>query len=132
MDGTAPKMAAGPSRAVPARAEFATAAASSWLPTPTPAKEAPPRWRTDVPPTRAARTGTPPYYTEIGTSDATASAPTTSNGVRFPAPHLLAQARRHAGVAAARHPGLRLPDDSGLPNGTAGGTSSSDEGEGRP
>ncbi|WVZ49897.1 hypothetical protein U9M48_001217 [Paspalum notatum var. saurae] len=116
---------AGPSRAAPARAELATAAASSRLPTPTPAEEAPPRWRTDVPPTRAARTGAPPFYTENGTTNAAAPAQPTVDGFRFPPPHLLAQARRHAGEAAARRPGLRLP------NGAAGDSSSSDEGEGR-
>jgi len=87
-------------------------------------------------PTRAACTGALAYYRADGSApveNGVAPAPNkvivlAPNGVPFPAPHLLASARRHTSAAAARRPGLRLPN--GMPRGDAG-NSSSDEGEGR-
>jgi hypothetical protein len=53
--------------------------------------------------------------------------PPPPSALPMPSPTLLPP-RRHAGVAAARHPGLRpVKDEADLPNGSDSGWSSSDE-----
>jgi hypothetical protein len=104
-------------------------ATSTVLPTPTQAAEERPRWRPPTPappgfgrrPTMAARTGCPPFF-----SNAVVNFPPPS-ALPMPSPALLPP-RRHAGVAAARRPGLRpVKNEADLPNGSSRGWFSSDE-----